>query len=320
MATRSIKSESKGDTTREGELFFQGKYGECLDLIRNTIPKLSDYDDRKENLAILGSQCLYEMGSGKEIQSFFETSYRRQLLLIPPKVFFVYINYLLHINQYKKAIDLLKKFKLKGKPMSNDEYQQWVQLIIYDGFINHRKYKKAIKFLKKQHRLDIKIKTNLMNDIKLKIKQDSSILNAIIDQDDSDISDDSDYDKFGETKSITNNTNNNNNDEKVKENKDNDEEDEQDEDDRKLDMMKPTKQFPKSSSPTSSATSIVQNIIINIKENTTRKAVFKFVVIVIVIWIIYKVGKRNKKLINEYISDFRKLLIMSVGKSRIALN
>merc|ERR1711933_127041 len=107
------------------------------------------------------------MGKGSEIQSFFETSYRRQLLLLPPTVFFVYINYLLHDNQYKLSIDLLKQFRLKGKPMSNHEYNQWVKLIIYDGFINHRKYKKAIKFLKKQHRLDTKIKNNLMDQIKL---------------------------------------------------------------------------------------------------------------------------------------------------------
>eukprot|EP01084_Bolivina_argentea_P100008 179666_1 len=106
--TNSCKME-QNTTKLEEKLFFEGRYQECLDLIRNTIVQLSDYDDTKENLAILGSQCLFEMGNGSEISSFFETSYRRELLFLPPTVFFVYINYLLHKNEYKLSINLLKQ-------------------------------------------------------------------------------------------------------------------------------------------------------------------------------------------------------------------
>eukprot|EP01084_Bolivina_argentea_P139921 246095_1 len=164
-------------TNLEEKLFFEGKYLECLELIRSKIHQLSDYSDSKENLAILGSQCLFEMGKGSEIRSFFETSYQKQLLLLPPTVFFVYINYLFHNNEYKLAITSLTNFREKGKPMSNNEYIQWVKLIIYDGFVNHRKYKKATKFLKKQHRLNKKIKDNLINEINIKAAKDKSFIN-----------------------------------------------------------------------------------------------------------------------------------------------
>ncbi len=158
----SIAAESKSSdgtaVQMEEKLFFEGRYEECLGLIRNSIPKVSDYDDRKENLAILGAQCLFEMGTGSEIKSFFESSYRRRVLLLPPTVFFVYIHYLFHSNDYERAMESLTTFREKGKPMSNEEYEQWVQLMVCDGFINHRRYKKALKFLRKQHRLKAQIR------------------------------------------------------------------------------------------------------------------------------------------------------------------
>lgn len=330
MSSFAKRRTTNGNTTKkfpyENKLFFDGKYEECLDFIRNTIPKLSDYDSNKENLVILGAQCLVELGLGSEMSSFLETSYKRRILLVPPSVFFVYVAYLLHNNQFKKSIKLLKDFKDKGKPMSNKEYQQWVELIICDGFINHRKYKKAIKFLKKQHRLDHKIKSDLMDKIKQKIKQDSLI--KAIDDSDSDISDDSDYthSKYQES-TISDIIDTKEKEEQNQDEQDHDEDEDEDEDDRKLDMMKPTKQFPENdTNHTNKTMSRMDNIkaninyfIINIKENTTRKGIFKFIIIIIIVWIIYKIGKRNKKLINEYISDFRKLLVMSIGKSRISV-
>ena len=155
MSTTNAESEPKP----EEKLFFEGKYEECLDFIRHSLPKISEYDtNKKQNFTILGAQCLYEMGKGNEIKSFFETCYNRKLLLLPPTVFFVWINYLFHINEYEKAINLLISFKSKGKPMSNDENNAYIKLMVYDGYVTHRKYKKAINFLKKQHRLDSKYK------------------------------------------------------------------------------------------------------------------------------------------------------------------
>ena len=162
-----------------------------------------------------------------------------------------------------------------------------------------------------------KIKTDLMNKIKQKMKQDSLIKQGI-DDSDSDIFDDSDYTHSKYPDTISNAIDSDTKDE------DEDNDENEDEDDRKLDMMKPTKQFPDNDNNESITTmsmmeKIKQNInyvIINIKDNTTRKGIFKFIIIVIIVWMIYKVGKRNKKLINEYISDFRQLFLMSIGKSR----
>ena len=272
----------------EEKLFFEGKYEQCLAVIRNSIANMSDYDDSRESLAILGSQCLFELGRGSEIRSFFEISYRRQLLLLPPTVFFVFINYLFHSNQYEKAIDRLTEFQSKGKPMSNNEYTQWVELIVCDGFINHRKYNKATKFLKKQHRLKQKMKDLLMERVENKMKKDSA-MQILYNSDDEIISEAiSDYDD----------------DQKVNEM-----------DERKLDFKQKDKQL-------STMEWIQQNMIwiMNvIKGNIDRKVVFNLICIAIMLWILIKIAKRNRKLINEYLTDFRDLLVMSVGKSRISL-
>ena len=274
----------------EEKLFFEGKYEQCLAVIRNSIANMSDYDDSRESLAILGSQCLFELGRGSEIRSFFEISYRRQLLLLPPTVFFVFINYLFHSNQYEKAIDRLTEFQSKGKPMSNNEYTQWVELIVCDGFINHRKYNKAIKFLKKQHRLKQKMKDLLMARVKNKMKKDSA-MQILYNSDDEIISEAiSDYDD----------------DQKVNE---------MGMDERKLDFKQKEKQL-------STVEWIQSNMIwiMNvIKSNIDRKVVFNLICIAIMLWILIKIAKKNKRLINEYLTDFRDLLVMSIGKSRISL-
>eukprot|EP01083_Nonionella_stella_P092015 257408_1 len=295
---------SRSDAKLEEKLFFEGKYEECLEVIRNTIPQLSDYDERKENLAILGSQCLFETGKGTEIKSFFEISYHRQALLLPPTIFFVYINYLFHDNQYKLAISSLKEFKERGKPMSKDEYVQWVKLIIYDGFINHRKYKRAIKFLKRQHRLKHPIKNDMMNQIKVRMKQDASLHVSELNHTDSDS--DSSVETLSDYNGVLYEENELSDDDEHKVNE------------RELAMIqKETENKPKTA--LERLIQKVYYVMTVIQQNTDRKMVFQMVCIVIIVWILTKIAKRNKKQVKEYISDFRNLLIMSIGKSRISV-
>ena len=48
---------------------------------------------------------------------------------------------------------LLQRFRDKGIPMSMHEYAQWVRLVC-NGYVAHRKYASALRFLRKQRAFD----------------------------------------------------------------------------------------------------------------------------------------------------------------------
>jgi len=131
-------------------LFFNASYEDCLSVVRHQLSVIKQWDKQtRQNLVILGSQCLYELGRGQEILGFFEHSYQTTVLYLPPMVFFVWVKYLAQNNEYEKCVSLLNEYKEKGRPMNQEEYATYVGLLVYEIHVNHNITKKHSNFSEK---------------------------------------------------------------------------------------------------------------------------------------------------------------------------
>lgn len=150
---------TRGEISQVKYLFFSGQYNDCLNYIRLQVSQLNEYEmQRKDNLAILGAQCLFELGKGHEMKSFLEVSYKKNLFHLPAMVFFVWIHFLLHEKQFDLALTLLNDFKKVGKLMGKEEKEQYAQLVVFDVYCAQNKFEDALTFLYKEYELNFQIK------------------------------------------------------------------------------------------------------------------------------------------------------------------
>jgi len=323
-------------------LFFNGKYEECLSRIRHQLSIIKQWDKQtQQNLVILGAQCLYELERGEEILGFCEHSYQTTVLFLPPMVFFVWITYLSHNNEYDKCVQWLKEYKEKGRPMNQEEYAAYIRLLIYELYINHKKYKDALKFLKSEHRLEPTERNVLKEDIRTRARSDewnNSKFNREKERgtenenekDGKQVSDDM-LDKSDEELDNENNTN-----QKPKQSHEN------------IDSPKQNEQ-PSSSSSSSSAIAHNQSQLTNpsspdqfpnydtsqfanfrknfvmfvavAKKKQFGMAGIKFLIYFFILYCLWKIlyaNESNRKRMGIIIQDFKAMLQMGIGKSRIS--
>ena len=285
--------------SEESKLFFSGEYEACLRLIRRKLNELNNWDKKsKENLAILGAQCLFELQKGNEMRGFLELCYESNILNTPAMVFFVWIHYLYYMNEFDMAIKWLKQFKKQGRPMNRNEKEQYIRIIIFDGYCNQRKYKMALDYLENEFDIDLVFKKNIIKEVKNKLKNDTWNGNN------------NNIDTDSESNDIKHDINafNDNNDDNIPLNDDTKDELK---DDSNID----------SNNNESTIRVITSNLIVFVKEKTNKMDIYKFIGICFIIFIIVKLwnSRFNKKLREIIINDFKRIFLMGFGKSRISV-